>query len=463
MIRASEANHSRLAVALLATLVAVVMCVAGDSVAQEQNVLCRVCPNPYQPLSPENLPPRDDSKRYMWVRTERGAKAVPNPQWKGQTDDVDPSQQGSGSDCGGGRRSTAAGGCLRTKSMDRSGVAYHRNGYDVFGPDVLSNIGGVLSQNSEVVTRSGHSLTVELEIGAAGSYPDYILVHDGEEEARYAIDYADLVPIALFVDSGGTSLYTLFDESKLPANFNQDAGFFKHDGDGSVALEFAGTSFASALHFLDTCTGCVGINDEELVARVNLNINGTARSEVRRSARIRGESSYINSDFGAPFEMRMDEGRARLFGDIVRFRWRRDRQATEGVADPRAGQVFIERAARVVRPVELSDNVARVWEDFREGTMTPDLEIRLLMSGTDLRRSIHAEAGFLGQRRLGDAFFLFESLVLLRAARQGAPEDWSVFMGALSSESLAAQTPAPWERYTENFCSVYPRSAECGE
>ena len=340
MIHASGVSHSRLARALPATLslVAVVLCVAGDSVAQEQNVLCRACPNPYQPLSPENLPPRDDSKRYMWVQTEHGAKAVPNPRWKGLSDDVDPNQQGSGSDCGEAPGGTAAGGCLRTKSMDRSGVAYHRDGYDVFGPDVLSNIGGVLSQNSEVVIRSGHPLIVELEIGAAGSYPGYILVDDGEEEARYAIDYAELVPIALFVDSGGTSLYTLFDEDVLPANFSQDAGFVKHDGDGSVALEFAGTSFASALHFLDTCTGCVGINDEELVARVNSNISGTARRDVRLSARTAGESSYINSDFGAPFQMRTDEGRARVFGDIVRFRWRRDRQATEGVANPRAGR-----------------------------------------------------------------------------------------------------------------------------
>ena len=53
--------------------------------------------------------------------------------------------------------------------------------------------------------------------------------------------------------------------------------------------------------------------------------------------------------------------------------------------------------------------------------------------------------------KTGDEFFLFESLVVLRAARQGAPEDWLVFMGALSSESLVAQAPAPWERYTENF------------
>jgi len=123
---------------------------------------------------------------------------------------------------------------------------------DVFRQDLLRSIGGVLSQSIVEIEEGGHFPTVELGLGPDGEYPGHIIVNGSSLSGLYRIRYEELVPMALFVDSGGTSLFTLWGADKLPDDFAKDAGFVEAtDGRGHVAIEFAGTRYENALVFLD--------------------------------------------------------------------------------------------------------------------------------------------------------------------------------------------------------------------
>ena len=106
----------------------------------------------------------------------------------------------------------------------------------------------------------------------------------------------------------------------------------------------------------------------------------------------------------------------------------------------------------IVRPGELRANVDRWLAEF------DDVRILRLMAGFDERKK---GSGSMQRRRLADAFFLFETLALLRASKLHWPEDWSAFMAVLSSEWFVRKNREPWERYTEIFCGVYPDAVEC--
>lgn len=407
------------------------------------------CPNPYAPLSSENLPRRNDASQWMFVPTEFGFKMVPNPNWviAARIEAVIASAPLPSLGASGGE----PGGNIVLESLDRSGVVYHATGDDVFRPDVLKSIGGVLSQSSTVKGRHGRPPTVELVFGQDGNYPGHVLVRDGAGTGRYRIPYDQLVPMALFVDSGGTSLYTLWGEDKLPANFPVDAGFVKYEnGPGFVALEFAGTRYADALYFLDTCSSCAAVPDEGSEARANVRIAFDTESGNRRS------SSYINTDVGMPFDLEVTEtGLAAVAGGIVRFHW-------SGVAGT-GRDVSIGRGLPVVRPEELPANVVRLLEEMFRDRELEDLHLSLLMRGIDVSRFLREEGRLRGRRKLQDTFFLFETLALLRSTKLHLPADWSAFMAGLSLDWLVRRNRKPWERYSEKFCTVYPTAVECND
>lgn len=463
------------------------------------------CPDPDAPLSPVNYPPRDDNFETMFASTESGMRIVPNPHWNGKEatgewcgvycrdpyapanitnqlrrndaqeimlvfyrDGEDVVLRSKANPYWAGRNDTiealgfnalsaplpllglaalsgeldlgteGPGSKVVRGSINRTGIAYHAYGNDVFRPHVLQTIGGVLSQASIAERRDGPPPKAELALRLDGTYPGYLLVGTGDVTGRYRIRYDDLVPMALFVDSGGTSLYTLW-EDKLPTTFQLEAGFAKYDGGpGLLALEFADTRFADALYFLDLCRGCVTgpENDSEATA--------TARSTFATGVGSERPSSYINADVGSMFEV--DETRAgavAVSGSIIRFHWSGD--ADTGVS--------IDRQSPIVRPDELRTSVGRWLAEHEDEYMLQ------LMFGIDLRK----EASILARRRLADAFFLFETLALLRATKLKSPEDWSAFMTLLSSEWLVRQNREPWERYTRTFCSIYPTAFECSE
>ena len=463
------------------------------------------CPDPDARLSRANYPPRDDNFSRMFVATESGLKIVPNPHWTGakaaakgewcgllcrrdpyapvgitnqlRRNDANPytymflrenstiaikrnphwvwraankaienstlypplplMELGGSSpevDLG----AEESGSEIVSSSVDRTGVAYHATGNDVFQLAVLQTIGGVLSQGSVAGGRDGQAPKVEFALGLDGAYPGHVLVSDGVARGRYRIRYDELVPMALFVDGGGTSLYTLWSADSLPANFQREAGFGKYDGGpGFVAIEFAATRFADTLYFLDTCAACVAFPDDDSEAVVNERTSSDAEAGSERL------SSYINADVGSPFELEeTSAGAIEVTGGISRFRWS---------AEVGSRRASVDRKQPIVRPGELQANVDR-WLAEKE-----DDHILRLMAGIDMRK----EGSIPGRRKLADAFFLFETLALLRATKLHWPEDWSAFMAVLSSEWFVRKNREPWERYTETFCGVYPAGVEC--
>ena len=159
---------------------------------------------------------------------------------------------------------------------------------------------GGLSQGSVAKDRDGQAPKVELALRRDGAYAGHVLVSDGEATRRYRIRYDELVPMALFVDGGGTSLYTFWNAERLPPNFQREAGFAKYDvGQGFVAIEFAATRFADALHFLDTCGRCVAFPDDDSDASVRARRTGRFASEAGNERR----GNYINADVDSTFEI----------------------------------------------------------------------------------------------------------------------------------------------------------------
>ena len=470
------------------------------------------CPDPDAPLSRVNHPPRDDNLSQMFIATQSGLKITQNPHWNGAEAAVDGDWCGvlcrdpyapagianqfrrndakrvmlvfvpdgddvlvgtklnphwvrrgdneaieaitfypplpllglGGSSTEVGLGAEESGNEIVSGSVDRTGVAYHATGNDVFQPAVLQTIGGVLSQGSVATGRGGRAPKVEFALGPDGDYPGHVLVGDSAVTGRYRIAYDELVPMALFVDGGGTSLYTLWGDDRLPVNFQREAGFAKYDvGQGFVAIEFAATRFSDALYFLDTCDRCVAFPDDDSEASIKARMTGRFGTEAGSGRRR--SYSYINADVGSTFEVeKTGAGAIEVNGDIIRFFWS---------ADAGTGQhVSVDSRQPMARPGELQANVDRWLANF------DDVRILRLMAGIDERKKNN---GSMQRRRLADAFFLFETLALLRASKLHWPEDWSVFMAVLSSKWLVRKNREPWETYTEIFCGVYPDGVEC--
>ena len=326
-------------------------------------------------------------------------------------------------------------------SLNRS-ADFHPSQAAVFQFDVLQAIGGVLSQTSRLLAATGErgtfSITLDLE---SGEYPGYVIVRHAETTVPYMIEYSDLVPMALFVDSGGASLYTLWneDDDRLPEDFQRVAGFVEHHVRGHVALEFNDTQYSDALYFIDRCRGCLGERD--------LNVGDGLTQVLRESSGERTGSSYINTDVGMPFIFSVDTGWVDLDGRIGRFHWDTSSSGASITALP----VLREPAWDAIEASEVFTDLLRV-------TARPDVDVTIseyesldfFMTATDISR-----------QRLNVGFFLFETLALLRTAKTDAPDGWSEFMDLLSSEEMVETNPVPWDRYTRSVCAVYPNRTDC--
>ena len=251
---------------------------------------------------------------------------------------------------------------------------FHARRFDVMTSEILDNIGGVLSQGDELFDDSGNlvKVAVQLDYGDGAFHPGLVIVHETGSQAStasysYSTAYNDLVPMVLFVESGGTSLYTYWED--LPPDFSGDAGFMAHSTKGMVALEFHDTHYAESLRFVDTCA-CAGPPDEDLDSIVN-QIN-----QINASIPVYGElhGSYINTDVDLPFSISIHDDRLFLDGNIARFYWK--------LVDDR---IVISKAGRLVRSYQ----------------------------------------------RVDDVFFLFKTLALLRSAKISSPDGWSTFLREL--------------------------------
>lgn len=409
--------------------------------ADVPEVRCRRCPNPFGGPSWSNLPVSGDDQEFVWVRKVRDGtrmiSAERNPNWTGEPPSRAEEEPEKDDD-------------VVKHPLDRSGSVYHVTGQDVFRQDLLRSIGGVLSQSVVEVEETGHSPNVELGLEPDGEYPGHIIVNGYSLSGLYRIRYEELVPMVLFVDSGGTSLFTLWDADKLPENFAEEAGFAEAThGRGHVAIEFAGTRYEGALTFLDVCRACVA--DTKALESAQL----AQRLDAGENSASERPSNYINSDVGGTFRLvGRDAGRAAVTGSVSRFYWSAVSDAVQAVS--------VDTTRQIVRPEELrskAKQVLQLAEDQLCNRALEDQYILLLMQGIDVLRPVRAEVSLEARRMLADAFYLFETLALLRGAKRNAPDQWSAFVAALSSDWLVVQYPEPWERYTKAWRRVFQSEA----
>lgn len=324
----------------------------------------------------------------------------------------------------------------------------HRRGFRALSPDNLARMGGVLSQADSLIDLSGNPVSVRVELAADQPYPGYIEVHRTgfPTPHRYPIEYNDLVPMVLFVDSGGTSLYTFWesDSGRFPPNFERDAGFVNHRHKGLIALEFQGTRYSDAVHLLDTCHWvCAESADDDLdsvVERINIELGRLRYDNI--DPRVVGYITYINTDVDLPFRVSVDDNRFSVDGNIARL--------YPSIPDNR---IVIDNAMRILTSEHLL-----YLADLAEAVEVREV-VAFWLSMDGVASVIALEFSMLG--RLVDVHFLFETLALLRAAKESSPDGWESFRQALESEVLVNANPEPWDRYSRSFCSLYSEDDDC--
>ena len=337
--------------------------------------------------------------------------------------------------------------------------------------------GGVLSQASRFTDTDGGLLFVTVDLPSDNRYPGYLHVRPTGSSTRYRyryrVSYADLVPMALFVDSGGTTLYTLWNEGsdRLPSDFALLAGFVPHHLTGMVALEFYGTKYADALYFLDTCQACLSIVDPALnprVAQMNDAIADQRYSNIDPNDPDRLATTYLNTDVQLPLHIRADEGAFSVTATIARLRPSLDE-----------GRIFITAAQSVVQPEELvqssklSSQLTQLLASILQSETSPDdlpVELRQMLvtnyQDTPSPDTLRVQAAMgmqeaLLERELAEAFFLFETLALLRSAKLSSPDTWSRFLDTLASDPFVERNPEPWATYTQTNCSLHSGDDVC--
>lgn len=314
---------------------------------------------------------------------------------------------------------------------------------DLFRYATLGRSRGVFSQTSRLIPESGtrgqFSVSLDLE---SGNYPGYITVRHAETRARYSIEYADLVPMALFVNNEGTVLYTLVTDDNLPAgeDFERDAGVVAHPAGGHVAFEFNETRYADALFFLDLCDECTGDD---------VSVSNDVREILRTTSDGEMDASYVNTDFRLPYLFDVDDaGNATVRGAIARYEWAAFLSSVSITAQ------------ELIREPESSFVPSLFFSDFE---VLDELNAEVARAAAsrvadEVERLNDTRQGFLE-----DGFFLFETLALLRTAKTDTPDDWTEFMDGLSADDalMRANPSSPWDLYADSLCRVYSDRDEC--
>ena len=336
-----------------------------------------------------------------------------------------------------------------TRNVSRT--AGNATGLDVFTSGNLARTGGVLSQADSLIDLSGNPVPVRVELAADQPYPGHIDVYRTGSTMRYEypIEYNDLVPMVLFVDSGGTSLYTLWesDSGRFPPDFERDAGFVNHRLGGMIALEFQGTRYSDAVFFLDICQWtCVEPADDDLdsvVERINTELDGRpVDSDLPEVMYIR-DGTYINTDVDLPFQVSVEGDLFFVDGNVARLHPNvssRDR-------------IVIHSAYRIVASEEFSSNLEY---EFAFGSQILG---RPWWLPDEIENDVRIAFAILAEAV--DVHFLFETLALLRSAKGSSPDEWKSFRQALESKVLVRANPEPWYRYSRSFCSLYSDDDDC--
>ena len=205
------------------------------------------------------------------------------------------------------------------------------------------------------------------------------------------------------------------------------------------------------MYFLDTCrwtcTDPVGDDLDPVVGRINTELGGIRYDDIDSLTSSHISGTYINTDVDLPFHVSMDGDLLSVNGNIARLH--------PNVSDNR---IVIDDAKRIFTSERLPDVAAeRISLVLRASEMLTGavdareaVTLRLLMG--EAAREIVLE---FTPASLADAHFLFETLALLRSAKESSLDGWKNFRQALESEVLVRTNPEPWELYSSSFCSLY--------
>ena len=336
---------------------------------------------------------------------------------------------------------------LIRRAMPPPDVKFRPVGRHSLEAGTLRYIGGVISQAWDIVDAMGSPANVHVAISDDDEYPGYLSISIGESNHQYTISYTDLVPMAMFVDSQRTSLYTLWDDDVLPENYAQNAGLVDHVREGHIAFEFSNTRFERPLHYVDTCHGCVGEADSSLRTRTNNEISQVSYSNLGLEDMIAIDGTYLNLDSEPEYSLHNSGTAFQLRGRIARYY-----PKTE-VNDDNTVSIFIEKVSSIVRSEQLNENTERIISEAR--IAGHEISSYVIV---EFRRT---ETSHEAKTSLDDVYFLFETLALLRSAKTSEPHTWAMFLRALASDPLVQNQPEPWIRYTRSYCRVDATMPEC--
>lgn len=393
---------------------------------------------------------------------------------------------------------------LVTRSVPRDPMP-HVVGHAVLSPQVVTTWGGVVGQADALMIQGEPVTDLRLRLALDESDDDGLRVDFGGTSLVYPIQYSDLVPMALFVESGGTGLYTAFPSSQLDDDFDTRAGTIVLDSGDRIALEFAGTAFEAALYEVDHCIDCLVAAPERFQTLADSveyewqNIRGWIID-----ANNRRESSYINTDFGSDVLVETNGNQLELTSTIARYDWFAELDQVNMISFGFEKINLLERPDRrkVMEAISNFDELIRQYEEatdhlynlgdgglafrlgeiaaraddlaspFESGRDVADAlsalaeEVRDAVETRELAEQSLDEQSFEDPRELKplvDGYFLIETLALLRTARRLNPEAFEKFMATLRAPELVEARRESWERYSRSFCSVYPHDPECAD
>ena len=268
------------------------------------------------------------------------------------------------------------------------------------------------------------------------------------------ISYVDLVPMAMFVDSQRTSLYTLWDDDVLPENYVQNVGFVDHINEGHIAFEFSSTRFEHPLYYLDTCDGCEGEADNNLRTRVNNEISHESYSNLEPMDLLDISRTYLNLDSEPEYFLDSDGTALQIQGRIARYHPQIEFNDDDTVS------IVMRDVNSIVHSEDLNENIERIIREARSAR--EDLNPKQVEEMNELideyRRTEETDEA---KTNLDDVYFLFETLALLRSVKTNEPSTWAKFLRTLSSSSMVQNQPEPWIRYTRSYCRVDGSRPEC--
>ena len=302
------------------------------------------------------------------------------------------------------------------KEKRKSSEFHPRTIPQIYRHSVLAAIRGVLAQASIEYPESKVALAFE-----QGECSECIRVSTPDRNAVYRIAYDDLVPMVLFIEGGGISLYTIPPQDTSThtldyAHFQVDAGFVSSSNEiGLIALEFKGTKYEQALQFLDLCNALC----------------------VESSPPYGGWASYINHDAEQKYTFSFAATTLRINGGVFRTYWKDKGAVTENRQDVVTWEVAISPPDRVAKRLSVCTN-----SKLRSKISYCDDKVLMLPAAKP-----HDD--------FDNAYYLYHTLALLRTAKRSTPGTWSEFLEHLMSEALVADNLPTWNRYAESFCSIY--------